>query len=1113
MKTSGLLKFRDNLRQYNELIAALSRKQNNRLNVHVVEAARSYLIACLAESLRIPILVICAQPERAVRLYDELQIWCSELTQTFFYPEHEFLAGEFVYDENATAQRLQTLSVLAGSESHGKEACIPVVICSGAAAASATIAKDDFTDRCQKVTAGMSIDPLKLVSGLQEMGYEMEGMVEVPGTMARRGGIVDIYSPDQDKPVRIEFFGMEVDSIRYFDPASQRSLQTTETVTIVPAKENVDLTKKGTILEHISPEVLVITDSADELEEVIGRINDQYNEYVAEERGGSRSAALNSYLDWHDFSSKIESLEKWLCFSRSTFENNDSAMIVMPFTVPEDYCGRLKAFLTAMDELQGSQNIVTIVSQQTGRLKELLTEESIPVRVVENMVHLPPAGTITLIHGSLHGGWSLDKNLTVLTDREIFGFIKQRRLSRKRPAKRYKYVSEIEEGDYVVHIDHGISKFKGLNKMEIEGVEREFITLEYAAGDRLFVPVEQIDRVGHYIGGTDQPPRLSRLHTQEWNNAKQRVKRSVVEIAEELVKLYASRELIKGFAFRGDNIWQQELESSFPYVETPDQMKAVIAVKEDMENTRPMDRLVCGDVGYGKTEVALRAAFKAVMDGKQVAILVPTTVLAQQHYYTFCERLQAFPVRVEVLSRLATDKEQKSILEDVSEGAVDICIGTHRLLQKDVIFKDLGLLVIDEEQRFGVAHKDYFKKLRNEIDVLTLSATPIPRTLNMALTGIRDMSTMDTPPEERLPIKTHVGYYDKVLVREAILRELERNGQVFFVHNRVHNILVVAAELRELVPEARISVAHGQMPDELERVMSDFVQRKSDILLTTTIIESGLDMPNVNTLIVNDADKLGLTQLYQLRGRIGRGANTAYAYFFFSRGGKLTGQARKRLATVAETTELGAGFKIAMKDLEIRGAGNLLGVDQSGNISIVGFDLYCSLLAEAVDELRTSAGGEKKRSLSTTARPSVNLPVDAFIPDTYISDVNIRLSYYRRLANANELLTVENLREEMKDRFGDVPEETEALLYTVKIRLKAAMAGVEQIISRDSTVVLYFSNVLSPLSAAEKGLSLSVGRGITIGRKQVRFDLAQLGRSWRGVLEDLLDFYGDGSIE
>jgi transcription-repair coupling factor (superfamily II helicase) len=693
----------------------------------------------------------------------------------------------------------------------------------------------------------------------------------------------------------------------------------------------------------------------------------------------------------------------------------------------------------------------------------------------------------------------------LFTDAEIFGFIKQRRLVKRRPVPHHQFLIELAPGDYVVHVEHGIARFAGVTRMANENSQREYLVLKYAANDRLYVPTDQIDRVNRYVGAGDQPPTLSRLGTQEWSRTKQKVRESVEEVAQELLALYAAREVVPGFAFAPDSVWQQELEASFPYVETPDQMEAQAEVKADMEKASPMDRLVCGDVGYGKTEVAIRAAFKAVTDGKQVAVLVPTTVLAQQHFATFKERLEAFPVRVEVLSRFKTQREQQAIVEGLASGSVDICIGTHRLLQKDIAFKNLGLLIIDEEQRFGVAHKEHLKKMRQEVDVLTLSATPIPRTLHMSLVGVRDMSTMETPPEQRLPIKTHVAQYDERLIREAILRELERNGQVFFVHNRVQSIDFIASKLQDLVPEARIAVAHGQMPEgELERVMSDFAEGKSDILVCSTIIESGLDMPNVNTLIVNRADRFGLTQLYQLRGRVGRGANLAHAYFLYDKGKMLTPTAEKRLKTIFEATELGAGFSIALKDLEIRGAGTLLGVRQSGFISAVGFSLYTRLLAEAVEAQRARlAGKPEKAKLSPLPPPTIDLPLKAFIPEDYVADVDTRLSLYQKLARVDKLEQIEALTREFGDRFGKLPAEVKNLLYALRIKIRAARAGVESVSTEDGEIVI---RRFEGMQFDRGKLEPFLGEGITASRGEIRVGYKRV-EGWRGILESILSDY------
>ncbi|MDD5045356.1 MAG: transcription-repair coupling factor, partial [Candidatus Omnitrophica bacterium] len=636
--------------------------------------------------------------------------------------------------------------------------------------------------------------------------------------------------------------------------------------------------------------------------------------------------------------------------------------------------------------------------------------------------------------------------------------------------------------------------------LDTAGTEKEYLMLQYAGNDILYVPSDQIDRVSRYVGEGERIPILSKLGTQEWVRTRHKAKEAAELLAHDLLLLYAAREVVPGYAFSRDTVWQQELEAAFPYVETPDQLQAQQDVKQDMEKSKPMDRLVCGDVGYGKTEVAIRAAFKAVMDGKQVAVLVPTTVLAQQHFTTFSERLEAFPVKVEMLSRFRSDREQHEVINGLNNGTVDICIGTHRLIQKDIVFKNLGLLIIDEEQRFGVNHKEFLKKMRGEVDVLTLSATPIPRTLHMSLVGVRDMSTMETPPEARLPVKTYVAEYNDHLVREAILREIERNGQVFFVHNRVQSIAMIAQNLRELVPEAEIAVGHGQMPeDELEKVMTSFTQGTVDILVCTTIIESGLDMPNANTIIINKADKFGLTQLYQLRGRVGRGANLAYAYFLYD-GKRLSEIAHKRLRTIYEATELGAGFGIAMKDLEIRGAGTLLGHRQSGHITAVGFSLYTRLLADAVEEQKAIMAGKEKPEPKLPP-PITDLPLDAFIPEYYVSDVETRLEMYRTLGEIDSVEKIDDILKEYTDRFGKPPTELHNLLYVVKIKVMAAKSGIESITMEEEKIVIRrFQG--KPFNAQRFMASLS--DGVTVGHTQIKIDYKKIGNGWRVVLEGVI---------
>jgi len=1107
MNLSCLLSLINQVPAYQRLKGRLLESQEDITKLVVSDAARSYVIAALYQELSLPILVITDQPENAKSLYAQLQTWCSDSASLRLFPETDFFASEYsIVDPVVTTERLQTLSAFALCQNASPGIWNPPLIVSSAlAAAGKTMLQTDFTVACHTLEVGMSIDPLQIVRKWQDMGYKVENIVEVPGTISRRGGIVDVFSPNSDLPARIEFFGNQIDSIRLFDPRTQRSSGLVTSVVIIAAKESQLYHSNNTILDYLPDKALLIADDLSGIEALIDKISGQAEGFrrIGVEHDNLAADSTPSYLPWSEFQTKIEKVKRRLMLYPWNIDDaGEPSFQSFPLTPAPGYGGRLDVFCKELKEMVEEKRRVVIVSQQTNRLSEFFQEQAIMAQPVSQLEQVPPLGSVTLVQGSVAEGWAMKDILTLLTDNEVFGVVKQRRLFKKRPVRHHWFISELTPGDYVVHIEHGIAKFAGLTKMLTDGVEREYLVLEYAAGDRLYVPADQIDCVSRYVGAGDQSPTLTRLGTQEWTRIKQRIRKSVADIAQELLNLYAAREVMFGFAFSPDNLWQQELESSFPYMETPDQLEAARAVKADMEKSQPMDRLVCGDVGYGKTEVALRAAFKAVMDNKQVALLVPTTVLAQQHFATFRERLQAFPLKVEVLSRFCSEKEQADIIEGLVTGTVDICIGTHRLLQKDVIFKDLGLIIVDEEQRFGVAHKEHFKKLRQEIDVLTLSATPIPRTLHMSLAGIRDMSTMETPPEERLPIKTYVGAYDDRLVREAILRELERNGQAFFVHNRVQSIASIANRLGSLIPEAKISIAHGQMhEDELRKTMTEFISHESDVLVTTTIIESGLDMPNVNTLIINHADKMGLTQLYQLRGRIGRGSNHAYAYFLFGRGKQLTTQARKRLETISQATELGAGFDVAMKDLEIRGAGNLLGVEQSGYIAAVGFDLYCRLLAEAVEELKQKQAGKVEREADRLSSPTIALPIAAYIPEEYISALSTRLAFYQRLGAAKQAGEVEDIEQELNDRFGVIPQPVRNLLYAVEIKWLAAKARVESISVEAEQVVLYFG---STRKLGELSLPQDYRDAVKVGTRKIKLDMQCLGNSWQEALKEVL---------
>ncbi len=789
--------------------------------------------------------------------------------------------------------------------------------------------------------------------------------------------------------------------------------------------------------------------------------------------------------------------------------------------------GQVKPLLQHLSRLRLDGERVVIVSRQAARLAELWRESGSaePIASSGSSVPVPPPdGAITFVQGVLGDGFMV-RGRTVgakagerpstlvhlLTDSEVFGWSRPepRQAPRRRAIAPESFFADISPGDMVVHIDHGIGRFEGLLAKQIAGHSREYLLVAYAQGDQLFVPVQQADRLSRYVGPGERQPPLHRLGGIGWSHVKARATKEIEDMAGDLLELYAARATVRGHAFSPDTAWQAELEASFPFVETDDQLEVIAQVKRDMERHRPMDRLVCGDVGFGKTEVALRAAFKAVMDGKQVGILVPTTVLAQQHYNVFSQRLAAFPIEVRMLSRFRSRSEQQRILTELAVGKIDIVVGTHRLLQKDVAFKDQGLLIVDEEQRFGVAHKEMLKKLRTEVDVLTMTATPIPRTLYLSLTGVRDISLISTPPEERLPVQTHVGAYDTQLVRRAILRELERGGQVFFVHNRVQTINSVARQLQQLVPEATLGIGHGQMNErKLEQAMLEFVAGDVDVLVSTSIIENGLDIPNVNTIIIDRADRFGLAQLYQLRGRVGRAARRSYAYFFHHGAALLSTEARARLETIVEHTELGSGYNIAMRDLEIRGGGEVLGASQHGHMAAIGFDLYARLLARAVRQQR-----EKD---SITPAPvelplpdivTIELPLESYIPEDYIPDVQFRFRLYRRMASLTSLEAVDEMAIELADRFGPIPDAVDNLLYHLRIKCIASKAGVLSVMTSDRQISIRKDG----LEDVDRGaLQRYLGQQVRVSRQAIWLQRdASPTVSWRVSLVQTLERLAD----
>jgi transcription-repair coupling factor (superfamily II helicase) len=1101
MKLYYITQLLDRLPEFERLLKSLQYKRRIRVKLSLPDQTAPLLAAGIYGRINRTVLFVAAHAETARRRFEQIKLWLPDTVTPLFFPEADLLGDGSQADPVINSERIKVISLLTGCNSTAESGHpYSFIMCCAAALISRSVGPDIYKSGCVEVINGTHISQSTLLENLQSAAYKYEDVVEIPGTFSKRGGIVDIYPCGHDRPARIEFFGNEIESIRLYDARSQRSMEKVPAISIPPAEE---MARDGSanILDYLPAESILLLDDIQQIESEVERIR---AECVAPDQssvGEFDRAAVG--FEWKDIENKIGRRGWAVEFSPwDDTAERDKQHYRLPFKGAPDFSAKFAAFLDRLSELRRESGRVLIVSQQAERIRELLQEHDISIEVLRALEGLPADNSIVLVQGSLDGGWQLGNDLLLLTDVELFGNIKRRRFSKTRPVRHHLFLNDINIGDTVVHVEHGIGRFAGTVRKVSAGMEREYLMIEYACGDMLYVPVDQVDRVSLYIGGGEKTPSLSRLGSQEWVRAQQRVKESVANIAGELIELYAGRVAGGGIAFSGDTLWQKELEASFPYVETPDQLEAIEAVKADMESVRPMDRLVCGDVGYGKTEIALRAAFKAVMDSKQVAVLVPTTILAQQHMSTFGERLKTFPVKVAVLSRFCSAREQAEVIRGLAEGSIDICIGTHRILQKDVRFKDLGLVIIDEEQRFGVVHKEYFKKMRQSVDVLTLSATPIPRTMHMALSGIRDMSTIETPPESRLPVITYVGEYNHRLIREALMRELERDGQVFLVHNRVHSIGELALKVADLAPEARIAVAHGQMEeDKLENVMSDFMQGRSDVLVTTTIIESGLDMPNVNTLIVDDADKMGLTQLYQLRGRVGRGANAAYAYFLFDSGKSLTDQAIERLKVIARATELGAGYAVAMKDLEIRGAGNLLGVEQSGNIAAVGFSYYCQMLEEAVEEIKARRDGRTLPKKAEPAGVTIDLKIPAFIPDYYIENTRTRFNIYHRLAAMVTADEVSDISEEMIDRFGDMPGEVTNLLYVVELRQSAAAAGIESIVRDGENITVSCGD--RDIMNADR-ISALKNRAVRLGNRQIKINTELAGQGWMKLLKELL---------
>ena len=1107
-----------------ELIERVNKKQCPARCLKLPRSVRLPLLAAIHQSTNIPILFITEKTDRALTFLDELKLWRPN-TMRLLFPEPNALFYENTpWEPTTRRERLAVLTALSAQQipTTRERDNNPIIITTAKAVMTRTLPKRVFLKHAQMVRINQQIQFDKLVRNLISIGYSTTNLVIEPGQFTRRGGILDIWPPVAKYPIRIEFFGDEIDTIREFDPATQLTIQKIDRIFITPAREFVVNEKasaqfgdeisefhipllyqsEASIIDYLPTKSLIIIEDLEGFQDTVTSIEEQSinlrSEHIAE--GLIQDNFPLPYLTWDQIIDNLPQGKTLFinAFGIDSDDENQDLSLSEYFSPNPRFGGQLKPFVQYLRTISKGRNKIFIVSRQSSRLTELWNDNK-PYDTDSEPV---------FIHGSLAEGWIFspgdNRQIHLLTDGEIFGW--RRPIPRKRPRPPTKapesHFADLKQGDWVVHVDHGIGKFLGLVQREIDNTQREFLCIEYASGDQLFVPVHQADRISRYIGPDNRPPKVTRLGSADWRNAKAKATDAVKHMAEELLDLYARRQETVGFAFSEDTPWQKELEASFPYIETEDQLRVIAEVKRDMERPLPMDRLICGDVGYGKTEIALRAAFKAVMDNKQVAILVPTTVLAQQHYQTFKERLSPFPVIVEMLSRFRTTKEQIAIVKKLAKGSIDIIIGTHRLLSKDIVFKDLGLLIIDEEQRFGVTHKEQLKKLRVEVDVLTMTATPIPRTLYLTLTGIRDISTINTPPEERLPVRTHIGPYDPKVVRKAILRELDRGGQVFFVHNRVQTIQAMREHLRKLVPEAKIRIAHGQMPEhELSKIMEDFTSGEIDVLLSTTIIESGLDIPNANTLIVDRADTFGLSQLYQLRGRVGRGAQRAYAYFFKHKKRLPTPEGRERLETIAENTQLGSGFSIAMRDLEIRGAGDILGTRQHGHIAAVGFHLYTRLLSEAIQRLKkehkTNIGKTKS---SDIFHPIINvdLGINVGIPAAYIPDREVRLGLYRRIADIQSLDEVKTLQAEFEDRFGKVPKPVTNLLYQIKIKILAERANITAITASQDHIILQYPNYLSPPPWIERQPL------IRTGKHRIWIARAEISTNWRSFLLELL---------
>ncbi len=1061
----------------------------------IVAAASSnpFLIALRASQQ--PILVVTSSSRGAEDLAEDLRNLHSTVLE---FPAWETLPHERLSPRSDTvAKRIQTLAALRdlSEDSH------PIVVAPIRAVIHrfiASLAQEPLLT----VELGQEISLTQLIQHFTALSYTRTDLVEKRGEFAVRGGIVDVFLPLSDYPVRIDFFGDEIEELRYFDISDQRTTKpVTGKISIIPCRELLitdAVKKRAEQIKHRFPAAIEVLEkisqgiSVDGMESLIPFLIDDHHTifdrlssnsaviFIEEERTKSRTADLIetneeflqaswssasiggqapmpvdrvTYLDWQSLLEEINQRSLDHVALNSFGSDLDEEAYFTDFAPVEPMRGNVERLIQLLSDGLNQHQLTLFAATGHGmaeRYAGIFRDADLPVQLSASLVARPTKGAIHVFQSTLsHGFTSEDSEILFITERDLSGSKVTSRDGARMPTKRKQAIDplELKAGDYVVHEQHGIGRYVELMQRTVGGVTREYLVIEYAPakrgqpGDCIFVPTDTLEQVSKYVGG--EAPAVHRIGSGDWQKAKGRARKAVRQIASELIRLYAARTSAPGFAFSPDTPWQRELEDAFSYIETPDQLSTIEDVKRDMERPYPMDRIICGDVGYGKTEIAIRAAFKAVQDGKQVAVLVPTTLLVQQHSKTFAERYAGFPIKVAGISRFNTAKESKEILSDLEKGSLDVIVGTHRLLSQDVIFKDLGLVIVDEEQRFGVEQKESLKKMRTTVDVLAMSATPIPRTLEMALTGIREMSTITTPPEERHPILTYVGPADEAQIKAAIHRELLRDGQIFYLHNRVDSIDKCASHIQEMIPEARVRVAHGQMSEsQLEDVILGFWNRDFDVLVCTTIVESGLDIPNANTLIVEHAENFGLSQLHQLRGRVGRGRERGYAYFLYPPDKPLSEVSLDRLKTIATNTDLGSGMRVALKDLEIRGAGNLLGGEQSGHIADVGFDLYMRMVGEAVQDYKSGIiEGEE-----VSHECKVELPINAHLSEQYVPGERLRLDLYRRLADVRNSEDVISIQEEMLDRFGELPEEAKLLLDVAELRAFAKSLGIREVV-------------------------------------------------------------------